>query len=110
MISSSSPVGRNSVMARATIDFPVPGSPISMTWRFCSAAFLMMSTVLSWPMTWSMRCSGTSISSVVLNLVFFIHWLIGGRSSGGVVCSLGSFVGNFAHRDVKILVLFYRVL
>lgn len=72
-MSSSSPVGRNSVMARATIDFPVPGSPMSMTWRFCSAAFLMMSTVLSCPMTWSIRRSGTSISSVVLNLAFFIH-------------------------------------
>lgn len=50
-MSSSSPFGKNSVMARATMDFPVPGSPMSITCRFCSAAFLTMSTVLSCPMT-----------------------------------------------------------
>ena len=38
------------------------GLPIIMTCRRWMAAFLMTSTPCSWPITWSMRLAGTSIS------------------------------------------------
>ena len=50
-MSSSLSRGRNSVMERASIDLPVPGSPTMMTCRLCSAAFLTTIEAASWPIT-----------------------------------------------------------
>ena len=49
-------------MALASMDFPVPGDPIIITWRRWVAAFRITSTAWSCPMTWSMSFGGTSIS------------------------------------------------
>ena len=60
-------------MEFASIDFPVPGSPISIICLFWAAAFFMTSTALSWPMTRSDIFCGTSTSFVDLNSCFSIH-------------------------------------
>src|SRR5437867_13007591 len=73
--------GRSSVIDRASIDFPVPGSPIRRTCRVCSDAFLMTSTEDSCPMTWSTRRSGILISAVLRNSWLRIHKSMASGSS-----------------------------
>src|SRR3990172_4527046 len=65
MMSCSSSRGRSSVIARASMDFPVPGSPMRRTWRFCSDAFRITSTAAPCPMTCSTSRSGTRMSAVL---------------------------------------------
>jgi len=62
--SCNSSFGRRSAMALASIDLPVPGVPSIITCRRWVAAFLTTSTACSWPITWSIRSSGTWISAV----------------------------------------------
>src|SRR6266705_2929703 len=87
MMSLRSSRGRSSVIARASIDFPVPGSPMSMTCRFCSEAFRMTSTARSCPITWSTSLSGILTSAVLRKSTLLIQESTGGSSSGSPAVS-----------------------
>src|SRR5947209_18407724 len=64
------------------MDFPVPGSPIRRTCRFCSEAFFTTSTADSCPMTWSTSRSGILISAVLRKSWPRIHRSMTSDSSG----------------------------
>ena len=85
-------MGRNSTIELASMDFPVPGSPISITCLLCDAAFLMTFTAASWPMTLSAIMSGISTSSVDLNSSFTIHSSTGAMDSADDCCLLSSHI------------------
>src|SRR5439155_1164363 len=87
MISWRSSRGSISVMERASIDFPVPGSPINITCRFCSEALRITSTACSCPMTWSTSRSGILTSAVDRKSTLLIHESTGGSSSGSPAVS-----------------------
>ena len=50
-MSSNCSLGKNSVMERANIDLPVPGSPTMMTCLLCSAALRTTIEAASCPIT-----------------------------------------------------------
>src|SRR5207244_7154574 len=87
MMSWRSSRGSISVMERASIDFPVPGSPINITCRFCSEALRITSTACSCPMTWSTSRSGILTSAVDRKSTLLIHESTGGSSSGSPAVS-----------------------
>ena len=72
-MSCSSSFGRYSTMELASMDLPVPGSPISMTCLFWEAALRMTSTASSWPMTLSAIRSGIWICSVEVKVCLSAH-------------------------------------
>ena len=76
-------------MELASMDLPVPGSPISITCLLCDAAFLMTSTAASCPMTLSAIMSGISSSSVELKFSPSIH-----SSTGGIELTDSSFLDS----------------
>ena len=84
IISTSFSFGSSSAMARPSMLFPVPGSPISSTCLLCVLAFFITLIASSCPMTWSISLSFTLSSAVVLNenpffdvfLVFFLVMLV----------------------------------
>ena len=51
-------------MERASIDFPVPGSPTMIMCLLCSEAFLTTMEAASCPITWSTSLSGIGTCSV----------------------------------------------
>src|SRR5205807_1931507 len=87
MMSCRSSRGSISVMERASIDFPVPGSPINITCRFCSEALRITSTACSCPMTWSTSRSGILTSAVDRKSTLLIQESTGGSSSGSPAVS-----------------------
>ncbi len=64
-ISCNTSGGNNSAIPFASIDFPTPGSPIRRTFLLCFAAFLIVSTDSSCPITWSIKSGGTFMSPVL---------------------------------------------
>ena len=85
-MSSSLSWGSNSVIDLASIDLPVPGSPIIIMCLRCSAALRITTEPASCPITWSTSLSGIGTSSVVLKSILLTH------SSTGV--SLSSIVSE----------------
>ena len=76
-MSSNLSCGSNSVIDLASMDLPVPGSPIIIMWRLCSAAFLITTEPASCPITWSTSRSGIGTSSVVEKSTLLTHSSIG---------------------------------
>ena len=76
-MSSSLSCGRSSVIDLASIDLPVPGSPIIIMCLRCSAALRITTEPASCPMTWSTNLSGIGTSSVVLKSILLTHSSIG---------------------------------
>ena len=60
-------------MDLASIDLPVPGSPIIIMCLRCSAALRITMEPASWPMTWSTSLSGIGTSSVDLKSILRTH-------------------------------------
>src|SRR6267143_2960880 len=87
MRSCRSSRGSSSVIDRASIDFPVPGSPINITCRFCSEALRITSTACSCPITWSTSRSGILTSAVDRKSTLLIQESTGGSSSGSPAVS-----------------------
>ena len=72
-MSCRSSLGRYSTIELASMDFPVPGSPMSITCLFCEAALRMTSTASSCPMTLSAIRSGMWICSVEVKVCLSAH-------------------------------------
>ncbi|HLC82022.1 MAG TPA: hypothetical protein VJH68_05185 [Candidatus Nanoarchaeia archaeon] len=74
MISLRLELGSSSASARPSMLFPVPGLPINKTCLLCRAAFLIILTASSCPITWSINFSGILMSLVdfmAMTVVYF---------------------------------------